>query len=89
MNAPNAEPRGQFTLADGRVGEPYRIGSIELDGAMGDRLVELGLTHAAPVEILRRAPFGGPFQLRVRDFVLTLRTEHVASIWVTARYATS
>ena len=89
MSAPTADTQDGITLAQGQVGERYQVGSVELCGALGDRLVELGLTRAAPVQILRRAPLGGPFQLRVRDFVLTLRAEHAGCIWVTPLYATS
>lgn len=89
MPALNAEPQSSIPLIDGIIGQPYLVGSIELHGTLGDRLVELGLTHDAPVEIMRRAPLGGPFQLRVRDFVLTLRAEHVGAIRVIALNATS
>jgi len=78
-----------MALTDALIGAAYRIGSIDLGGALGDRLVELGLTREAPVQILRRAPLGGPFQLRVRDFVLTLRAEHVEAIRVMPLYAGS
>ena len=89
MSHPTTEPDGEIALTDALIGGAYRIGSIDLAGALGDRLVELGLTHEAPVRILRRAPLGGPFQLRVRDFVLTLRAEHVGAIRVTPQYAGS
>ena len=89
MPALNADTPPGIPLVDGLIGQPYLVGSIELGGTLGDRLVELGLTHDAPVQIMRRAPLGGPFQLRVRDFVLTLRAEHVGAIRVIALNATS
>ncbi len=89
MSTYQAELSGDIALTDALIGADYQIGSIDLAGALGDRLVELGLTYEAPVQILRRAPLGGPFQLRVRDFVLTLRAEHVGAIRVTPLYAGS
>lgn len=89
MPAVTAASSSPIALADGVVGTPYRVGSVDLQGTLGDRLVELGLTHDAPVQIMRRAPLGGPFLLRVRDFVLTLRAEHVGAIRVIALNATS
>jgi ferrous iron transport protein A len=49
---------------------------------MGERLVELGFTRNAPVTVLRRAPFGGPLQVRLRDFMLSLRREQADAIRV-------
>ena len=59
-----------------------QVVSVTLPGALGDRLVELGLTVGAPVRVLRRAPFGGPLQVQVRDFVLSLRQQEAADIQV-------
>lgn len=53
--------------------QPHRVTHVTLAGVLGDRLVELGFTPGAPVQLLRRAPFGGPLQVQVRDFVLSLR----------------
>lgn len=46
------------------------------------RLTELGLRHGARVEVLRRAPFGGPLALRVADGLLALRRCQAAGIVV-------
>ena len=64
------------------TGTPARIGRVDAPGSLGDRLVELGLTPGAAVAILRRAPFGGPLQLRVREFVLSIQSHTAAGIAV-------
>ena len=89
MSERTTVPPSDIALTDARIGVAYRIGSIDLAGALGDRLMELGLTREAPVRVLRRAPLGGPFQLRVRDFILTLRAEHACAIRVTPQFAGS
>lgn len=76
--------RETLTLAEARPGYAYTIASIVLPGPLGDRLLELGLTRRAPVTLLRRAPLGGPLQVRIRDFVLTLRAEHARAIELVA-----
>ncbi len=37
------------------------------------RLIELGLTPGAEVELIRRAPLGGPLEVRVRRSRICLR----------------
>ncbi len=72
------------TLDSIQPGEPHRVTWVALAGVLGDRLVELGFTPGAPVQLLRRAPFGGPLQVQVRDFVLSLRRADAQAIY-TAR----
>jgi ferrous iron transport protein A len=72
----------RHALTDLAVGVLGRVQGVELAGAMGERLVELGFTHGAPVTVLRRAPFGGPLQVRLRDFMLSLRREQADAIRV-------
>jgi ferrous iron transport protein A len=61
------------TLDSIPAGQQHQVTHVTLAGVLGDRLVELGFTPGAPVQLLRRAPFGGPLQVQVRDFVLSLR----------------
>jgi ferrous iron transport protein A len=42
------------------------------------RLIELGLTPGAEVEMVRRAPLGGPLQVRVRRSRICLRRPDAA-----------
>ncbi len=64
-------------------GEAHQVTRVALAGVLGDRLVELGFTPGAPVQLLRRAPFGGPLQVQVRDFVLSLRRADAQAIHTT------
>jgi len=69
-------------LVDLDPGTEGTVLAVDLGGPMGARLAELGFTREAPVTLLRRAPFGGPIQVRLRDFVLSLRREQAARIRV-------
>lgn len=60
---------------------------VHLGGCLGDRLVELGFTVGAPIRVLRRAPFGGPLQVQIREFILSLRREQAAAISVQVKPA--
>ena len=42
------------------------------------RLLEMGMTEGAPIRILRKAPFGGPFEIFIRNTRLCIRKEEAA-----------
>lgn len=59
-------------------GERARVfAASELNPAVF-RLIELGLTPGAIVEMVRRAPLGGPLQVRVRRSRICLRQPEAA-----------
>ncbi|MFU8840776.1 MAG: FeoA family protein [Nitriliruptoraceae bacterium] len=58
------------------------VATVTLPDAEQRRLTELGVRHGARVEVLRRAPFGGPLALRVADALLALRRTQAARIVV-------
>ncbi len=89
MQASLHSPQVDIRLCDAVVGMLYHVVEVEMQGYAGDRIVELGLTPAAPVLVLRRAPFGGPLQLQVRDYVLSMRSDQAASIRIVQAGATA
>lgn len=70
------------TLADLAVGAAAKVSAVQLWDSLGDRLVELGLTPGAPIAVLRRGLFGGPVQVRIRDFALSLNRVQARAILV-------
>lgn len=60
---------------------------LEIDGrsAVMLRLMEMGLVPGAPVRVRKRAPFGGPLELKVRDYLLSIRAHEAKSIIVELR----
>ncbi len=67
-------------LSELRPGERGRVSAIEGEGSATQRLMDLGLTRGATVEVIRAAPLGDPLEVRLRGFMLTLRraeAEHV------------
>lgn len=75
-------PASLATLAALATGRAAVVAAVRVPGALGDRLVELGLTPGAPIAILRRGLFGDPLQVQVRDYVLSLRASVAAAIAV-------
>lgn len=58
------------------------IREIEGEGKLRRRLLELGLLPGKTVTVRKRAPFGDPIQLHLRDYDLTLRASEAEKIRV-------
>lgn len=70
------------TLCDLPAGGRGRIVSLD-PGPGRHRLLELGLTTGATVELVRFAPLGDPIEIRVRGYLLSLRRTEAAGVHVT------
>jgi len=46
------------------------------------RLLEMGLTPGIHVKVVRVAAFGGPLDILVRGYQLSLRREEAAAVWL-------
>jgi ferrous iron transport protein A len=51
-----------------------RITGVDARDAVILRLMEMGLVPGAAVSVKNRAPFGGPLQLAVGDYLLSIRS---------------
>jgi ferrous iron transport protein A len=61
-------------------GEKGRV--CRVSGPNRCRLMELGFTNGTEVEVSRRAAFGGPLEVRLRSYRLSLRGDEAALIQV-------
>ncbi len=61
-------------------GEKGRI--CEVNGPNRCRLLELGFTAGTEVEVSRRAAWGGPLEIRLRSYRLSLRRDEANAIRV-------
>lgn len=65
---------------------PVTVSALSMTLMQQHRLTELGVRHGVEVEVLRRAPFGGPLALRLPGGgLLALRRDHAARILVAER----
>lgn len=62
-----------MTLEELPVGQAARITSVDACEPVMLRLMEMGLVPGTPIAVRKRAPFGGPLELRVRDYLLSMR----------------
>lgn len=78
--APADEPTP--TLADLKPGETAKVQRVDGEAATARRLMAMGLTRNAPVEVIRVAPLGDPVEVRVRGYSLSLRKDEARAIHV-------
>ncbi len=72
-------------LASVPIGTIATVQGIEVAPMDRVRLMELGLLIGTPVEIVRFAPLGGPVEIKLRGYHLTLRKHEAEQIWVHAQ----
>ena len=65
-----------------RVGRTVRVVRVHGEGALRQRILDMGLTKNAEVKILKMAPFGDPIEMTVRGFELSLRKAEAACVEV-------
>jgi len=64
------------------VGARASVESVSGERSVRRRLLEMGLCQGVEVELLRRAPFGDPIELRVRGYLLSLRADQARLVTV-------
>ena len=74
-----------ISLSDLTAGEYGKIsGYRKGNKAYRQRLLSMGLTPNTSFQLIRRAPFGDPVEIRIRGFSLSLR-QHEAEILLIER----
>ncbi|MCR4298859.1 MAG: ferrous iron transport protein A [Gallionella sp.] len=70
------------TLATLQPGEFATIAAIHADKALHQRLLALGFRSGKQVELIRKAIFSGPLQVRIGTTDILLRRSEAAKIMV-------
>ena len=71
-----------MTLNEMKIGVKTKIVNVQGDGALRDRLLDMGLTPHTEVMIRKVAPMGDPIELTLRGYELTLRIDDAKKIVV-------
>ena len=66
-------------LANLAIGIKVEIRSIS-DIDLEQKLLEMGCTPGEQIQVVRRAPFGGPIAILVSSYVLSIRKEEALKI---------
>ena len=65
------------------VGESASVYRVMTGEKEKEKLFEMGITDGVRVTVVKKAPFGSPTLLKVRDFYVALRRETLQKIAVT------
>jgi Fe2+ transport system protein FeoA len=60
-------------LSQLKVGQKAKVLSLNNPQKIKKRLENIGLTVGTSIVFIRKAPFGDPLEIKVRDFYLALR----------------
>ena len=74
--------RESLRLNQVRIGRTVRVVRVHGEGALRQRILDMGLTKNAEVKVLKMAPFGDPIEMTVRGFELSLRKAEAACVEV-------
>ena len=69
-------------LSELGTGDFGKIVWVAGSGPIHARLMDMGLVRGVIVEVIRRAPMGGPFEIRVKGTLLSLRPEEARMLSV-------
>lgn len=76
-----------LTLSGVAVGEKVRLVSFKTDESLHrHKLLAMGLTPGVAMRVIAKAPFGGPIQLELRGYQLSLRPSECQNIVVEGIY---
>lgn len=71
-----------MTLNELKPGESAEIVAVSGEGALRNRLIDMGLIPRAKLTLRKVAPLGDPVEIHIRGYELTLRLEDTAKITV-------
>ena len=81
--AENAEPLSDAEPLSGlQPGQRGRVMAIEVADSKKGRLLEMGLTVGAAIEVIRFAPLGDPMELKVRGANISIRKADASGVRV-------
>lgn len=69
-------------LSELKVGKKAKILQVDGEGALRDRLLDMGLTPRTTVMIRKKAPLGDPIEIMLRGYELTIRLQEASQIEV-------
>lgn len=70
------------TLNQVKVGTTVTVTRVTGNGPLRQRILDMGLTKGAEVNVRKMAPLGDPLEVKVRGYELSLRKAEAACICV-------
>ena len=76
------KPTKVITLREVSAGERRSVLHVGGEGALRQRILDMGLTKGAEVAVRKVAPLGDPIEVTVRGYELSLRKAEAACIFM-------
>lgn len=73
------------TLKDAKVGETVTVKRLYGEGPVKRRIMDMGITKGAQLQVRKVAPLGDPMELNVRGYELSVRKADAEMIEVEAQ----
>ncbi|MGD9604854.1 MAG: ferrous iron transport protein A [Bacilli bacterium] len=70
------------TLKDIKIGSSGMVLDINARGPLRRRFMDMGITRGTVIQVMKYAPLGDPMELRLRDYVLSIRKSEAELIIV-------
>lgn len=67
-------------LSDAKIGSIVTVKDLSSTGILRERMLALGLTNGAKVEVVRKGPSGDPTVYNIRGAMIALRKEESSLI---------
>lgn len=69
-------------LRELKPGQKGKIAKVLAANLVNRRILEMGITKGAEVEVVRVAPFGDPVEIKIKGYLLSLRKDEASNIFV-------
>ncbi len=70
------------TLDKLTAGQKARVISIKNNSRIHKRMLEMGVTACAVIEVVKAAPLGDPIEVKIRGYMLSLRKNEAMDVVV-------
>lgn len=70
------------TLKDAKIGDTVKVTKVLGEGALKQRIMDMGITKGVNILVRKVAPFGDPIQVKLRGYELSLRKAEAEKILV-------
>lgn len=69
-------------LSNAKIGSIVTVKDLSSTGILRERMLALGLTNGAKVEVIRKGPSGDPTVYNIRGAMIALRKEEASLILI-------
>ena len=71
-----------MTLDEVKIGQECSVIDVLVDGALGQRLLDMGFVPGARIKVIRKAPLVDPVEISVKGYFLSLRHAETKAVEV-------